>query len=156
MVMLTYASVPLYRLFCQVTGFAGATRQSAVLPSQTDKRTIRITFNADTDPNLPWKFKSGEYERTVHVGENGFTFYTAKNLTDKTITGRAIYNVVPHKAGAYFVKVECFCFQEQSLKPYEDVHMPVSFFLDPALLDDPEMNDVDTITLSYTFFPAKP
>lgn len=150
--MLAYASVPLYRIFCQVTGFGGTPTVAAVLPDQTYDRVITIRFNADIDNQLPWKFSADAVSTQVRVGQEILSHYTAESLSDKPTTGHATYNVVPNKAGPYFVKVECFCFSNQTLSPHQKAHMPISFFVDPAILDDPLMDDVDTITLSYTFF----
>jgi cytochrome c oxidase assembly protein subunit 11 len=155
MAMLAYASVPLYRLFCQVTGYGGTTQEASAFPSKTFDRRINVRFNADTDPNLPWEFKPGEKSMTVKVGAPILTYYKAHNESNEAVKGQAVYNVVPHKAGPYFVKVECFCFTEQVLKAGERVNMPISFYVDPTIMDDPEMDNVDTITLSYTFFPVK-
>ncbi|MBY0407684.1 MAG: cytochrome c oxidase assembly protein [Rickettsiales bacterium] len=159
MLGLAYASVPLYRLFCEMTGFGGATRTAihapAPNPTQAEKRIFTIRFNADTDPTLPWRFAPGQLEMPVHVGAQSLTHYTAENLTDSPITGHATYNVVPNAAGPYFTKIECFCFKEQTLAPHQKVDMPVLFFIDPAVMQDPDMKDVKTITLSYTFFPVK-
>lgn len=153
MVMLSYASVPLYRLFCQVTGFGGTTQRALTAPTQVFDRTITVYFNADIDPHLPWEFKPGEREVTVRVGENRLTHFVAKNKLERPLSGTAVYNVTPHKAGQYFHKIQCFCFEEQTLTAHQQVNMPVSFFVDPAIMDDPNMKDVTTITLSYTFFP---
>lgn len=153
--MLAYASVPLYRLFCQVTGFGGTTTTAAHAPGVVTTRMITVRFNADIDRNLPWRFAPEAVSKEVHVGQEILTYYTAENLTDRAITGHATYNVVPHKAAPYFAKIECFCFTDQTLSARQKVHMPLSFFIDPAILEDKEMQDVDTITLSYTFF-AKP
>ncbi len=155
MLLLVAASVPLYRLFCQVTGYGGTTQASAALPSKISSRKIVVTFNADIDPQLPWDFKPGETKRTIRVGEQFLTHYVARNQTARALKGHATYNVVPHKAGAYFVKVECFCFTEQTLAARQKVNMPVSFYIDPSIEDDPDMADVHTITLSYTFFPVE-
>jgi cytochrome c oxidase assembly protein subunit 11 len=155
MVMLAYASVPLYQLFCAVTGYGGTTQRAVALPGSVSERVITVEFNADIDPGLPWDFAPGERRRTVKVGEQGLTHYVAKNLTDKPVGGHAVYNVVPFKAGQYFTKIHCFCFENQTLGANQQVDMPVSFFIDPAMLSDPEMKDVHTITLSYTFFPLK-
>lgn len=152
MLMLAYASVPLYRLFCQVTGFGGTTVQKTELPNQILDRTMRIQFNADIDPKLEWEFAPDQLSVDVKVGEEILGFYTATNNTDKPITGHATYNVVPHRAGPYFVKVECFCFQNQTLQPGETVHMPISFYVDPLIKEDRNLDNVDMITLSYTFF----
>lgn len=154
MLMLAYASVPLYRLFCEMTGYGGTTRQAVHAPGKVINRTLTITFNADTDPNLLWEFRPGEKKIKAKVGQQMITHYIARNLTDKPITGRAVYNVVPFAAGPYFAKIECFCFEEQTLAPGERVTMPVVFYIDPAIMNDPEMNDLKTITLSYTFFPS--
>ena len=155
MLALSYASVPIYRLFCKVTGYGGTTQESVKGPDTIFDRTLTIRFNADTDPNLPWNFKQGESEVTVKVGEQKLTHYTAENRSNKALTGRAIYNVIPFSAGSYFVKMECFCFKEQTLQPHQKVNMPVVFYIDPAIMKDPEMKNVTTITLSYTFFPVK-
>lgn len=155
MLMLAYASVPLYRIFCQITGYGGTTQQGSAPQGAISKQTLAIRFNADTDPALKWHFSPGEKERVVHIGEQALTHFVAKNLSDKPLVGRAVYNVLPFQAGSYFVKVDCFCFREQTLLPGQQVNMPVSFYIDPAMLDDPEMKDVQTITLSYTFFELK-
>jgi len=155
MVMLAYASVPLYRMFCEVTGYGGTTRQGKYVQGKVLDKTITVTFNADTDPNLPWQFRPGEKSRKVRIGEQGLTYFVAHNKSNAPVTGRAIYNVVPHLAGQYFVKVACFCFSEQTLQPGQEVNMPVSFYIDPAIVNDPDLKDVHTITLSYTFFLNK-
>lgn len=155
MLMLTAASVPFYRLFCQVTGYGGTTGESTAAPGQIINRTFTVTFNADTDPNLPWEFRSVNTKVKVKVGEQKLIHYTAHNKTDRRITGRAVYNVVPFAAGAYFQKIECFCFVEQTLEPGQTVDMPVLFYIDPSVMEDADMKDVQTITLSYTFFPVK-
>lgn len=155
MLMLAYASVPLYDLFCRVTGYGGTTQVGAQASVPVIDRIITVRFNANTDPGLPWEFRPGEREVNVRVGAQGLTHYVARNLTNSPVAGHATYNVVPHKAGPYFVKVECFCFEEQTLPPGKRVDMPVSFYIDPSIMDDPQMKDVKTITLSYTFFPVK-
>ena len=152
MAMLTAASVPLYRLFCQVTGYGGTTVQAKTRPHAVVNRTITVRFNADIDPGLAWDFKPDQTAFTLKVGENKLASYTAHNRMSEPITGRAAYNVTPFKAGPYFAKIACFCFQEQTLAPGQTVHMPVSFYIDPAIMDDKNLRDVDTITLSYTFF----
>lgn len=154
MVMLAYASVPLYRIFCKVTGYGGTPKQAYAAPKNISERVINIEFNADIDPGLPWEFKPGEASHKVKVGEQNLTYFVAHNLENKPVTGHAVYNVLPFKAGAYFNKIQCFCFSEQTLAAGQKVDMPVSFFIDPAILNDPDMDDVNTITLSYTFFPA--
>jgi len=155
MVMLAYASVPLYRIFCSVTGYGGTTREAKFAPTQVSTRIIRVEFNTDISPKLHWLFAPNEKFHDVHVGEQALTSFMAKNLENHSVTGRAVYNVVPFKAGAYFNKIQCFCFSAQTLAAGQKVDMPVSFFIDPALLSDPEMDDVKIITLSYSFFPLK-
>ena len=151
--MLAYASVPLYQLFCQVTGFGGTTRRAAVnFADGVHSQTLKIRFNADTDQALPWRFTPLEPEVTVHIGENRLVAYKVVNQSGSETRGTATYNVTPNLAGKYFNKIQCFCFEEQRLKPHEEVTMPVSFFIDPAILDDPDLKGLTNITLSYTFF----
>ncbi len=150
---LSFASVPLYKAFCQVTGFDGTTMRADKPAERVLARTIAIRFDATVGQGLPWTFKPEQVSQTLHVGETGLAYYAAKNLTDKPITGRATFNVQPAKAGQYFNKIDCFCFTEQTLKPGEAVSMPVTYFIDPAIAGDPGLDDVQTITLSYTFFP---
>ncbi|HBK92631.1 MAG TPA: cytochrome c oxidase assembly protein [Parvularcula sp.] len=152
MVALSFASVPLYRAFCQITGWGGATKRAEAPAGRVLERTIAVRFDATVNEGLPWTFKPEQVSETLHVGETGLAFYAAKNLTDRPITGRATFNVQPAKAGRYFKKIECFCFTEQTLKPGEEASMPVTFFIDPAIADDRGLDDVQTITLSYTFF----
>ena len=155
MVLLTYASVPLYALFCRVTGFGGTTQVATSAPSKIYDREITIRFNADTDPALPWDFKPDQTEMTVKVGENHLAFYSARNEAKLPLIGTSVYNVTPHKAGVYFNKIQCFCFTEQRIDSGEKASFPVSFFIDPEFMNDPNMRNVQTITLSYTFFPVK-
>ncbi|KAA0683491.1 cytochrome c oxidase assembly protein [Roseomonas genomospecies 6] len=155
MVGLAYASVPLYALFCQVTGFGGTTQRADAAPERQVDRVIKVRFNADVNNALPWRFKPEQRELTVKLGEMGLAAYQAANRADRPTVGTALYNVTPDKAGKYFNKIECFCFTEQVLEPGQSVDMPVAFFVDPALAEDPAMEDVTTITLSYTFFRAK-
>ncbi len=152
MVGLAFASVPLYRLFCQVTGYGGTTQVAETLPEASSDRVITVRFDASVHPGLPWSFQPEQREERVYVGENGLVFYLAKSLVDRPTTGMATFNVTPLKAGQYFNKVACFCFDEQTLQAGEEVEMGVSFFIDPAILDDRNLDDVNTITLSYTFF----
>jgi cytochrome c oxidase assembly protein subunit 11 len=154
MIGLSFAAVPLYTLFCKVTGFGGTTRESAALPDHVIDRTVTIRFNADTDRALNWIFKPEMNHIDVKLGARGYTAYTAANRSRQPVTGTAVYNVTPLKAGKYFNKIQCFCFGEQSLKPGEQASLPVIFYVDPAMNDDPDMDDVDTITLSYTFYKA--
>jgi cytochrome c oxidase assembly protein subunit 11 len=152
MVGLSFAAVPLYQLFCQVTGFGGTTQVAEVAPDAVEE-TMKVRFNADRSPDLPWAFQPKQVEVEVKVGERAMAFYTAENLSDRPVSGTATFNVTPLKAGKYFSKIACFCFTEQTLQPGERVEMPVDYFVDPAILDDPNLADVTTITLSYTFFP---
>ena len=154
MVGLAFASVPLYRLFCQVTGYGGTTQVAESAPVEVGERVVTIRFNADTARDMPWRFSPEQREISVHVGEETLAFYKAHNPADRRITGTATFNVTPLKAGVYFQKIDCFCFTEQTLEPDQTVDMPVSFFVDPAIDEDPNLDDVKTITLSYTFFPA--
>lgn len=152
-----YASVPLYRLFCQVTGFGGTPLRAealAAIPQVTSERRFTVAFDANTDPALPWRFTPEQRAVSVTPGEQKLIFYRSENRADRPVRGQALFNVTPEKAGQYFVKIACFCFQEQTLKAGEGVDMPVSFYLDPAILNDPNMAEVTTITLSYTFFLA--
>jgi cytochrome c oxidase assembly protein subunit 11 len=152
MLGLTAAAVPLYDWFCRVTGFGGTTQRAETPPEVVRERVVTIRFNADIARDLPWSFQPEERALEVHLGDNHLAFYRATNLSDRPLIGSATFNVTPHKAGPYFAKIHCFCFEEQRLEPGETVEMPVSFFVDPAILDDPDTRDVHTITLSYTFF----
>ena len=150
---LGFASVPLYNLFCEATGLDGTTNRGVAAPGATGKR-ITVAFDSNVSPKLAWAFRP-EVERTsVDVGARDMEFFTATNRSNRTVTGTATYNVSPAQAGKYFTKIECFCFTQQVLKPGETVRMPVIFYVDPKLLDDPDARDIDTITLSYTFYPA--
>jgi len=156
MLGLAYASVPLYRLFCAATGFEGTTRRAEAAPDagNISARTVTVTFTADIDQALPWRFQPQQHAMTVRVGEVNLAYFTAENLSDKPVTGRAVFNVSPDLFGRYFNKIECFCFKEQTLQPGERIDMPVSFFLDPAMLQDPYMAHMQDVTLAYTFFKA--
>ena len=157
MIGLAYASVPLYRLFCQVTGFAGTTQraEAADLPAHATGKIISVRFDANHNSALPWTFEPERHVDRVAVGARKMAFYRAKNLSDKPVTGTATFNVTPAQAGAYFNKIQCFCFTEQTLQPGEEVRMPVLYYVDPKALDDPNMKGVEQITLSYTFHQAK-
>lgn len=152
MVGLSFAAVPLYQIFCQVTGLGGTTQVAEALPEKALERVIKVRFNADIDSDLPWSFQPGEREISLKVGEQGLTFYKAASKAEVPTTGHATFNVTPLKAGQYFNKIHCFCFDEQTLEPGEQVDMGVNFFVDPAIDEDPNLDDVKTITLSYTFF----
>ena len=152
---LTYAAVPLYRLFCQVTGFGGTTQIADSAPTAISERVITVRFNADTAGGIPWQFRPLEREMRVHLGEIAIAYYEAENLSEETVVGSATFNVTPFKTGPYFSKVQCFCFTEQTLAPGERAKMPVTFLVEPKMLSDPNVAEVNTITLSYTFFEVK-
>lgn len=152
MVGLVSVSVPLYRWFCQVTGYGGTTQISESVPQKIFEREVEILFTANTHRDMPWEFRPEKNKIVVKVGENRLAFYHAHNPTDKTITGTASFNVVPDKAGVYFSKIDCFCFREQVLAPDQSARLPVSFYIDPEFMEDENMRDVKQITLSYSFF----
>ncbi len=149
---LAWASVPFYDWFCRVTGFGGATGVAATAPEDILDQTVTVRFDASKAKGMPWEFTPVEREMTVRIGETGLAFYEAYNPTDKPVAGQASYNVTPYAAGGYFQKIACFCFEEQVLQPGERVEMPVTFFVDPEIVEDPESKYVHTITLSYTFY----
>lgn len=155
MAALSFAAVPLYSLFCRVTGFGGTTQVAEVLPDIILDRTVTIKFDSGIARGLNWEFAPERREITLKIGERGLITYHAKNPGTEAVTGVALYNVTPLKAGKYFHKVECFCFGEQTLAPGQDATLPVMFYVDPALDNDPGMADVTAITLSYTFFRAE-
>ncbi len=152
MVALSFAAVPAYRAFCQVTGWGGTTQRADAEADRVVARDITVRFDATVSQGLAWRFKPEQPSQTLKIGETGLAFYEAENLTGKPVTGRATFNVSPAKAGIYFKKIECFCFTEQTLQPGEKVSMPVTYFIDPALADDKNLDEVQTITLAYTFF----
>jgi cytochrome c oxidase assembly protein subunit 11 len=152
MVGVSFAAVPLYDLFCRVTGYGGTTMQASAMPTEIRDRVVEIRFNADQATNLPWSFEPVQNAVDVKVGESGLAFYTAENHAEVPVTGMAVFNVTPLKAGQYFTKVDCFCFTEQELQPGQQMDMPVTFFVDPEFVEDRDMDDVQTITLSYTFY----
>jgi cytochrome c oxidase assembly protein subunit 11 len=156
MVALTAASVPLYNLFCKVTGYGGTTQTATQAPeASADARRFTVRFDTGTARDLAWEFRPPREAVSVTAGEEQLVFYSARNDSAQPVVGTATYNITPQKAGEYFAKIECFCFTEQALAPGQQVDMPVSFFVDPQILEDPEMADVTTITLSYTFFRAQ-
>ena len=157
MILLSFASVPIYSLFCKATGFGGTTQKVDEFRAYGVKgtRNLSIEFDANTNPDLPWSFVPKQRKAAITTGHTNLIFYEVENLSKKDIIGVAIYNVTPYKVAKYFVKVHCFCFEEQLLKAGEKILMPVSFFIDPEFDKDQEMNDVDTITLSYSFFKIK-
>ena len=150
---LAWASVPLYRMFCQVTGLNGTTQRGDAAPGAVG-RQVRVDFDANVAKNLPWRFVPEAASETVAVGARDMAFFTATNRSPRPVTGTATFNVTPSEAGKYFTKIQCFCFTEQTLKPGETMRMPVVFYVDPKILDDPDARDVETITLSYTFYPV--
>jgi len=153
MVGLVVASVPLYTLFCKVTGIGGTPRVATSAPvGEVQSKTIEIRFDTNLAKGMPWKFEPNQKSMTIRLGEPNVATFTAENPTGETITGTAAFNVTPAKAGQYVNKIQCFCFSEQTLKAGQKVEMPVQFFIDPAIATDPDTSDVTTITLSYTFF----
>ncbi|WP_209598177.1 cytochrome c oxidase assembly protein [Ruegeria sp. HKCCSP351] len=149
---LAWASVPFYNWFCRVTGFGGTTGVAETAPDTILDRTVTIRFDASKAKDMQWEFKPVVREMDVRIGETGLAFYEAYNPTDRPIAGQASYNVAPYSAGGYFQKIACFCFEEQVLQPGERVEMPVTFFVDPEMVEDLEARYVHTITLSYTFY----
>ena len=154
MVGMSFAAVPLYAMFCQVTGYGGTTQRADAAPEATLDRTITVRFDANVGNGLGWSFRPAAREVRVKLGEIGEVAYLAENRTRGVTTGSAVFNVAPGEAGAYFNKIACFCFTEQTLAAGERVEMPVTFFVDPAIADDPDLAGTNTITLSYTFYPA--
>ena len=152
MVGLSFAAVPIYDLFCRVTGFGGTTQTAEAAPAAVGERVMAVQFSSDVSNDVPWRFKPSQREIELRVGEVGLAFYTATNESKNTILGSATFNVTPLKAGIYFTKIDCFCFEEQVLRPGESAELPVTFFIDPDIVNDRDMDDVTTITLSYTFF----
>ncbi len=154
MVGVAYAAVPLYQLFCQVTGYGGTTQiadqNNTAIPVLD--REIKVFFTSSTHRDMPWEFKPVQASQTLKIGEQGLAFYEAYNPTDQVIKGTASFNVTPHKAGSYFMKIDCFCFTEQILQPGERVQMPVTYYIDPEIVEDDGLNDVTDMSLSYTFF----
>jgi cytochrome c oxidase assembly protein subunit 11 len=152
MVGLTFASVPLYRLFCQVTGFGGTTQVADDVPTEILDRSVRVRFVTAVDRGLPWAFEAERQEVTVHLGEPALVFFRVRNTADVPVAGQAVYNVTPDKIGRYFAKVQCFCFDEQVLAPGETAEYPVYFYVDSAMDGDRNLDDVRAVTLSYTFY----
>lgn len=154
MLGLGFASVPLYRLFCAVTGLNGTTQRGVAAPGAVAGKSVVIRFDANHMSGLPWDFSAELPRKTVDIGARNIAFYTAKNLTDKPVTGQALFNVTPVAAGIYFHKIQCFCFNNQTLAPGQSVRMPVTFYVDPKIATDPDTRDIEEITLSYTFYPV--
>jgi cytochrome c oxidase assembly protein subunit 11 len=151
MIGAAYASVPLYKRFCQLTGFDGTVRKAEVAPTTVLERPITIRFDTNVR-DLPWTFKAEQISQTLKIGSTGLAFFKVTNSSNQTLTGRASYNVVPESAGPYFQKLECFCFKSQTLKPGQTIDFPVVYFVDPKFVTDEETQGTQEITLSYTFF----
>ncbi|WBY09909.1 cytochrome c oxidase assembly protein [Sphingomonas sp. 7/4-4] len=148
-----FASVPLYRMFCEVTGLNGTTQRGLRAPGTTGQK-VTVAFDSNVSSKLPWKFEPERRADTIDIGGRDMAFFKAKNLSDKPVTGTATFNVTPAAAGKYFTKIQCFCFTQQTLQPGEEVRMPVIFYVDPAIQNDPDAKDIQEITLSYTFYPV--
>jgi len=163
MLGLGFAAVPLYRLFCQVTGFAGTTQRAtegqavdaAQFARSAGAPTISVRFDAEVERGMPWKFVPLQTTQTIQIGERSMALFLAQNNSDKPVTGSATFNVVPEQTGSYFNKIQCFCFTQQTLQPHEAVRMPVIYYVDPKILKDPDTKDIQQITLSYTFHEVK-
>lgn len=160
MVGAAYASVPLYNWFCRTTGFGGTTQVAAQAPGQVLPRMVNVRFDSNVAPGLPWKFEPEQNQVRIHIGEVTTVHYKVTNLAAREITAQAGYNVSPPQVGAYFTKINCFCFTQQTMKPGETREMTVVFYVDPSLAKDSDQDRLDTITLSYTFYripnPEKP
>ncbi len=152
MVAMSFAAVPAYRAFCQITGWGGTTQRAEAPSVEVLDREITVRFDATVSGNLPWHFKPEQVAQTLKVGATGLAYYEAENLTDQPMIGSASFNVQPAKAGLFFRKIECFCFTEQLLEPGEKVSMPMTYYIDPAIAEADNLDDVKTITLSYTFY----
>lgn len=155
MLVMSFAAVPFYRMFCQATGYAGMPQRATAASAHTADRMITVRFDANTSSALDWDFQPEQREVTLKIGENALAFFRATNKSAHTLTGTATFNVTPERGGAYFAKVQCFCFSEQTLAAGQSAELPVSFFVDPAILNDAGARDLTEITLSYTFFKAK-
>ena len=155
MLALAFAAVPLYRAFCQATGFGGTTQRAVVAPgAQVAAGSIGVRFDANINPQLPWRFEPEQETVRIQPGARTTIYFDATNLSARTTTGQAVFNVTPEQAGPYFSKIQSFCFNEQTLKAGEKARMPVVFFVDPKVRTDPATSDIDEITLSYTFYPT--
>jgi cytochrome c oxidase assembly protein subunit 11 len=154
MIGLAFASVPLYRVFCQVTGYGGEPQRADIAPDQVLDQKIKVRFDANVDHSLPWTFAPVQRSIDVKIGETATALFKATNNSSAPVTGRAVFNVTPEQAGLYFTKIECFCFKEQTLAAGESVEMPVTFFVDPKFAEDENTKNIFEITLSYTFYRA--
>ncbi|MEJ7934351.1 cytochrome c oxidase assembly protein [Sphingobium sp. AN558] len=157
MLSLGFASVPLYRIFCERTGFGGTPQRAydATGVKVATGHNLSIRFDSNIAPGMPWQFHPEHPTQTITIGEKRMAIFLAKNMSDKPVTGTAAFNVTPIQAGAYFTKIQCFCFTQQTLKPGEEVRMPVIYYVDPKILNDPDNRDTQEITLSYTFYPVE-
>ena len=155
MVGMSYAAVPLYQLFCQVTGYGGTTQRAEQLPDTVLDRVLTVRFDANLARDMGWEFKPVQRQVEIRIGDSALVHYEARNIAKKAITGTATFNVTPEAAGQYFNKIECFCFTEQTLEPGARADMPLTFFIDPEIVNDPEARNIEEITLSYTFFPVE-
>jgi cytochrome c oxidase assembly protein subunit 11 len=156
MVGLSFAAVPLYRIFCQATAYDGSPRRAKAPPGKVLDRTITIRFDGNVAPGLPWSFAPEQQTMNVKIGDTGLAFFKAVNRAKTPLTGRAVFNVSPEQAGLYFTKIQCFCFSKQTLAAGASVDMPVTFFVDPKIVDDDDTKNITEITLSYTFFASDP
>ena len=154
MLGLSYAAVPLYQIFCQVTGYGGTTQRAEQAPDTVLDRKITVRFDANVGRGMSWNFQPVQRKLELKIGESALVFYKAVNPTKSRVTGTATFNVSPQAVGSYFSKIECFCFTEQTLEAGEGADMPVTFFIDPEIVNDPETKNIQEITLSYTFFPV--
>ncbi|WP_026363238.1 cytochrome c oxidase assembly protein [Methylopila sp. M107] len=155
MIGASYAAVPLYDMFCRATGYGGTTQVATSSPANALDRTMTVRFDGNVAPGLKWAFGPEQTTMTVRVGETKLAMFKAKNVSDKPLTATATYNVTPDQTGAYFSKIQCFCFTEQTLQPGEEIDMPVAFFVDPSIAENRELDGLNELTLSYTFFPAR-
>ena len=153
MIGAAYAAVPIYKAFCQLTGFDGTPRKADAAPEQTLSKTLTVRFDANVR-DLPWDFRTKQTSQVAKIGETKVAFFEVTNRSDKPITGRAVFNVVPEQAGPYFQKLDCFCFSDQTIQPGETVDMPVLYFVDPKYASDFETRNKPEVTLSYTFYPS--
>jgi cytochrome c oxidase assembly protein subunit 11 len=149
---MAFAAVPLYQAFCKITGYGGTTQEASAAPTQILDRRIEIRFDANVSPDLPVEFAPKQNAETLRIGETGLAFYRVHNTSNETIVARATYNVTPHVAGQYFAKLECFCFTDRVIAPGAEADLPVVFFVDPEIVSDPDTAEIETLTLSYTFF----
>lgn len=155
MLGLSFAAVPLYRMFCAATGYGGTPQRAALAPTKAFPKKVLVRFDTNVEPGLPWSFEPVQTSVMVQVGENKLAFFRATNLSKEAVTGSAVFNVSPDNMGQYFTKIQCFCFTQQTLRPGETAEMPVSFFIDPAMLNDSSARTVRDMTLSYTFYKVK-